>query len=92
MLFADDGTLDVKGHLLADHHFGEGEFRCVLCFDCADVLALAEDCNSVGHGENLMQLMGDDDNGFAVALHLTHNVEQLFRLLRCENGGRLVED
>ena len=69
---------------MADHHVGQGLLIGVLRLHVADVFALAED--------GLMQLVRDDDEGFAVGLHVAHDLEQLVRLLRRENGGRLVED
>ena len=39
-----------------------------------------------------MQLVGDEDDGLAVGAHVAHDLEQAVRLLRGQNGGRLVED
>ena len=36
--------------------------------------------------------MGDDDDRFAVALHVAHNGKQLVCLLRGEHGSRLVQN
>ena len=77
---------------MADHHVGQGLLIGVLRLHVADVFALAEDGDAVGDREHLMQLVRDDDEGFAVGLHVAHDLEQLVRLLRRENGGRLVED
>ena len=39
-----------------------------------------------------MELMGDDDDGLAVPLHLAHDFKETVGLLRGQHGGRLVED
>ena len=39
-----------------------------------------------------MELVGDDDEGLAVGLHVAHDGEQLVRLLRGQHGGGLVQD
>ncbi len=39
-----------------------------------------------------MQLVGDDDEGFAVRLHVAHDGEEPVRLLRGEHRGRLVQN
>ena len=36
--------------------------------------------------------MGDDDDGLVVLLHVADNVEKTLRLLRGQNGGRLIKD
>ena len=38
-----------------------------------------------------MQLMGDDDEGLSVRLHVAHYLEKLVGFLRSQNGGRLVK-
>ena len=61
-------------------------------FHGADVFALAQDGYAVRDGEHLVQLVRDDDDGFAVRLHAAHDSEQLLRLLRGEHGCRLIEN
>ena len=39
-----------------------------------------------------VELVGDDDQGLAVGLHVAHDGEQLVRLLRGQHGGGLVQN
>ena len=84
--------VNVQRDRTADHHVGQRLLRSGGGIGVADVLALAKDCHAVRHGEHLMQLVRDDDDRLAVFFHVAHDGEELFRLLRGEDGGRLVED
>ena len=64
----------------------------VLCGDVTDILALAQDGDTVTDGQDLVQLVGDDDDRLAVGLHVADDAEQLLGLLRGQNCRRLVED
>ena len=85
-------AVDVQAHGVADHHVGQRLLVGVLGGDVADVLALAQDRHAVGYVEHLVQLVGDDDEGFAVGLHVAHDGEELIRFLRGEDGGGLVQN
>ena len=39
-----------------------------------------------------MELVGDDDDGLAVGLHVPQDGEELLRLLRGQHGGGLVQN
>ena len=39
-----------------------------------------------------MKLVGDNNDGFAVGFHCTHDTEELVRLLRCQNCGGFIEN
>ena len=86
------GAFNVQLDLLADHHLGQLGLVGVLCGDVADILALAQDGDTVTDGQDLMQLVGDDDDRLAVGLHVADDAEQLLGLLRGQNCRRLVED
>ena len=85
-------TVDVQRDGMADHHVGQRLGICVAGVDRAYVLALAQHRDLVRKLHHLIELVRDDDDGLAVFLHVAQNGEELFRLLRGEDGGRLVED
>ncbi len=60
--------------------------------DGADVLALAEDGHPVGEGHDLVELVGDDDDGLAVSAHVAQDGEELFGLLGGKDGGGLIQN
>ena len=84
--------VDVQLHGPAHHHVGELLGIGVLGRHIADILALAQDGHPVGHVHHLVELVGDDDDGLAVGLHIAHDGEQLFRFLRGQHGGGFVQD
>ena len=86
------GTVDVQADRVADHHIGQRLLVGVLGGNIADVLALAQHRHAVRYVEHLMELMGDDDEGLAVRLHVAHDGEELVRFLRGEHGGGLVQN
>ena len=86
------GTVDVQRHAAAHHHVRQGLLVGVLGLHIADVLALAEHRHAVGHVQHLVELVGDDDKGLAVGLHVAHDGEQLVRLLRGQHGGGLIQN
>ena len=77
---------------MADHHVGQRLRVSLARVDRADVLALAQHRDLVRQRHDLVQLVGDDDDGLAVGAHITQHVEELFGLLRGEDGGGFVED
>ena len=60
--------------------------------DGADVLALAQNGHPVGDGHDLVELVGDDDDGFAVGLHVAQDIKEPVGLLGGEDGGGLVQN
>ena len=86
------GAVDVQGHAVAHHHIRQGLRIRLGGLDGADVLALAEDGHLVGQGHDLVELVGDDDDGLAVGLHVPQDGEELLRLLRGQHGGGLVQN
>ncbi len=86
------GAVDVQGDGVAHHHIRESLGICLAGPHGADVLALAKDRHLVGKGHDLMELVGNDDNGFSVGLHGPEDIEELVRLLGGEDGGGLVQN
>ena len=49
-------------------------------------------CSLVADLHHLVEFVGDDDYALAVLAHVAQHVKELFRLLRSEHRGRLVQD
>ena len=79
-------------HRAADHHAGELFLRRLARVDGADVLALAQNGHAVGDLHDLVELVGDKEDALALFRQPAHDLHELFDLLRCEHGGRLVKD
>ena len=77
---------------MAHHHVRQGLLIGVLGLHAADVRALAQHRHPVGHVQHLVELVGDDDQGLAVVLHVAHDGKQLVGLLGGQHGGGLVQD
>ena len=83
----------VVEHRAADHHRGELFFVHVAGVLHADEPSLAHHAHAVADCHDLVELVRDDDDRHAqLAHHAADDGEQLVRLLRGEDGGRLVED
>jgi len=83
--------LKVQADRTAHHHGrelrGGGAGRGV-----ADHFAAADHGNHVGDGLDLAQLVGNEDNGFAVVAKLAHDRQQFIGLPGSEHSGGLIQD
>ena len=77
---------------MAHHHVCQRLRRGVLCCHVADVLALAEHRHPVGYIHDLMELVGNDDHGLAVGLHVPHDFKETVGLLGSQDGGGLIQN
>lgn len=77
---------------MAYHHIGHFGDGGILRQHTADVLAVSEYSHSVGQRFDFMHFMGNDDDSLAVISHFPEDVKQLLGLLRCQYGGRLIQD
>ena len=77
---------------MAHHHVRKGLGTRLGGVHSADVFALAQHRHFIGEGHDLVELVGDDDNGFPVGLHGPKDVEELVGLLGGEDGGGLVQN
>ncbi len=84
-------ALNVKRHLFAHHHLGKHVLIGTRRLHGRDVFALAKDRHAVGYLKHLVHLMCYYDYRLAVRPHLSHNVKELFGLLRSENRRRFVK-
>ena len=55
-------SYDIKVYLLTHHSFRKRLLGCILCRHGVYMLALAENCNTVGNFQNLVELVSDYDN------------------------------
>src|SRR5664280_2168720 len=78
--------------LTPDHHLCKFTLRDRSRVDGAYQLSLPEHSDAIGNGHDLVEFMADEDNGFTLRLHLSEDAEQLLRLLRRQDGSRLIQD
>ena len=58
----------------------------------AHILALAQNRAAICHCHDLVELVGDEEDGFAFLLEPAHDLHQLVDLLRGQNSGGLISD
>ena len=78
-------------HLTPDHHPREALLGRALRGHGVDRLAAPEHRDPVGDLEHLVELVRDEDDRLPLRLQLGDDREELPRLLRCEDRGRLVQ-
>ena len=84
--------VDVEVYHAAHHfvgHFLRGGIGDV---DCVDKLAAPDDHAAVGDLLDLLELVGNEDDGLAPCDKRTHDRDQIFDLLRHQNGRRLIKN
>ena len=84
--------VDHEVHVTAHHHPGQLFPGGVGNLNGADVLALAQDGAAVGHGHDLVELVGDEEDALALGGQVLHNLHQLVDLLRRQHSGGFIED
>ena len=82
----------VRVQLASDHQRGERLARRGRRVHGRHGAAVAQDGDAVGHRHHLVELVRDEDDGAPVVGHRPQRPEQVRRLLRGQDGGRLVED
>ena len=83
--------VNIEGYRTAHHHIGKLLRIGIAGGNVAYILTLAQYCYTVRYLHNLMELMGDYDNGLTICLHVAHNVEEHIGLLRRKHGGGFVQ-
>jgi hypothetical protein len=86
------GLVDLEAHLAAHHQLGELLLVGILGGDVGRHLTPAHDGDLIRDGQDLPQLVGDEDDGRPLIPQLFQHLEQMIRLLRGQNPGRLVQD
>ena len=84
--------VDEIGQLAPYHEPGQ---RAAVGFGgrgCRDDPTPAQDADTVGDVDHLVELVRDEDDAEVLRRHATQRLQQAPRLLRCEDGGRLVEN
>ena len=84
--------LHMEIDIAAHHHGGQLLHGGVLRLHGAHILALAQHGAAVGHGHDLVELVGDEQDGLALRRQIAHDLHQLVDLLGRQHSGRLVED
>ena len=79
-------------HRAPHHHVGKGLLIRVLGLHRTDIFSLAQDGDPVRHGHDLIELVGDEENGLALFGKLPHGRHQLFDLLGGQDSGGFVEN
>ena len=83
---------DCEFHVTADHHPGQLCLGGIRDVHGAHVLALAQNGAAVGNRHDLVELVGDKEDGFPFRREIAHDLQQLLNLLRGQHGGGLVEN
>ena len=86
------GLVHGELHVPAHHHAAELLLGGAGDVHGADVLALAQHAASVADLHDLVELVGDEEDGLALGGQTLHDLHQLVDLLGREHGGGLVED
>ena len=84
--------VDAEQHVPADHRAGKRLLGRALPRHGLDHLAAPEDGDPVRDLQHLVQLVADEDDRDALALQVAEDLEEVRRLLRRQDRGRLVED
>src|SRR3989449_507742 len=77
---------------LADHQLDQAPLVHLVTRDRGDATAASHDRDAVAVGEDLADLVGDEDDGEALVGHRPERPEERVDLLRREHGRGLVED
>ena len=86
------GAVVGRANLAADHETLEIVLGHVLRLDGADVLAVAQDGDGVGMGQDLIQVVADEDDGAAIGPDGVHDLVELKTAVLGQGGGGLVDD
>ena len=84
--------LHLQLHRPAHHHVGQRLLISVLGFHGADIFAFAQNGDTVGHLHDLVELMGDEQDGFSLLSKFLHRSHQLPNFLGREHGSRLIKN
>ena len=84
--------IDRKLYIPPHHHVGELLFGGVRDVDRTDALPLAEYRTAVGYRHNLVEFVGDKQNGFSLSCKPAHDMHQFVNFLRGQHCRRLIEN
>ena len=84
--------VDPQQHLAPDHQLGQFLLAGLAGPAMGDHLAAAHDGDVIGDRHDLLQLVGDQDDGNALLAQGIENAEELNGFLRRQHAGRLIED
>ena len=86
------GAVNVQRHGPAHHHLRQLLGVCPAGGHVPHILPLPQHGHPVGDGHDLVELVGDDDDGFPVGAHVPQHVEEPVGLLGRQHGGGLIQD
>ena len=81
-----------KGNFTTHHHGGQLLFCDLIHLNGIDKFTSSDNGAIVGHLFDLVEFMGDDDDGLALLGEVADNRHQLLDLLGGQNGGGLVQN
>src|SRR5713101_4059619 len=83
---------DTQQDLAAHHHARESRLRRALAGNRLDLPSPSQDRDPICDLDDLLELVRDEDERLALRLQPADDLEQLGRLLGCQDGCGLVED
>ena len=81
-----------KFHVPSHHHAGQLGTVTILHVHRAHILALTQNGTAVCHCHDLIQFMGNKQNGFSFSGQIPHDLQKFLDLLRRQHRCRLIED
>ena len=81
-----------EAYISAYHHSGKLFLGGICNLNRSYAFSLAQDGTSVCHLHDLVELMGDKEDGLAFLCKVFHDLHQLADLLRGQNRCRLIKD
>src|SRR5438128_1613830 len=85
-------AVDAEAHGPSDHELGELVLVAVRGSAASDDASASDHCDLVGDLEDLVELVADEDHARAFRAQFPEHAEDLARLLRGQDGRRLIED
>ena len=79
-------------HRTAHHHVGQLLLVGIGGIDSTYIFALTQNSDTIRHLHDLVELMGDKEDGFTLLTEVFHNGHQLVDLLGCQNGSGFIKN
>ena len=86
------GLVDTQQDLAPDHEFGQFGRAGVRCLDRRGHFTPPHDADGIGDFHDFPQFVGNQDDGFALALEVFEDSEQVIGFGRCQHACGLVKD
>ena len=79
-------------HLAAHHGLGDAVYIGFGCGDILNHVTVPHDNHLVAHGQDLVEAVGNKDDGNAPLGHTADGIQQRIRFLLRQHGGGLIQD